>query len=127
LEELGWAGTFLVVVLVMPWIETLLGQALWMVVTSPRSRPTMGYIVPATIWFCFLHAAGSGPGWWPDWDTLDWWLKVLPHAVSSFIFACTFQQGWKHSWWRGIWMTSMVHSIGNLPAGIILSFQASNF
>jgi hypothetical protein len=126
-EELGWAGTLLVVVVAMPWVETLLGQALWMVMTSPRSRPTMGYIIPATIWFCFLHGVGSGSGWLPDFGSLDWWLKLLPHAVSSFILACSFQHGWKHSWWRGIWMTGMVHSAGNLSACIILLFLSGNF
>jgi hypothetical protein len=125
-EELGWAGTLLVVVVAMPWFETLLGQALWMVMTSPRSRPTMGYIIPATIWFCFLHGVGVGSGWLPDLASLDWWLKVLPHAVSSLIFACTFQHGWQHSWWRGIWTTSMVHSVGNLSGRIILFFLPSN-
>jgi len=109
--------------LAMPWIETLLGQALWMVLTSPRARPTMSYLIPATIWFCLLHGAGSLSGWWPS---LDWWLKVLPHAVSSFIFACTFQHGWKHSWWRGIWTTSLVHSVGNLAGRVILLILPGN-
>jgi hypothetical protein len=120
-EDPAWARSFFVLVLVAPWVETLLGQALWMVLTSHRSRPTLGYVIPATIWFCFLHGAGS----WPGWSSLDWWLKVLPHAVSSFILACTFQHGWKHSWWRGIWMTSVVHQVGNLPAWIILRFLPS--
>ena len=125
-EEFGWAGTVFVELLLGPWLETLLAQTLWMLITSPRSRPTMVYIVPATIWFCYLHGAASGPGWWPDWDRLDWWLKVLPHAASGFILACTFQHGWKHSWWRGIWMTSMVHCVGNLSARIIIFFLPSN-
>jgi hypothetical protein len=119
-EKLGWPGTFLVAAVVAPWIETILGQALWMVMTPTRSRPTMGYIVPATIWFCFLHGAGSGSGWWPGWVSLDWWLMILPHGVASFILACTFQHGWTHSWWRGIWTTSMVHCAGNLAGLMIL-------
>jgi hypothetical protein len=94
--------------LVAPWIETLLGQALWMVLTPRRSRATANYVVGATVWFCSLHGIGLGLG------SLEWWLSILPHGVASFLLACTFLQGWKHSWARGIWMTSTVHSVGNL-------------
>lgn len=105
-ERFGWLGLFLMAVVVIPWIETGLGQALPMVLTRFLPRPTIVYLFLATVWFSYLHAMDQQGSWF--------WIMIFSHVVGSFIFACTFLHGWKHSWWRGIWMTSVVHTVGNL-------------
>jgi hypothetical protein len=125
-EKFGWYGLFLIAVLFMPIIETGLGQALPIVIAAlatpwikkglgqalPNgparflSRPTTVYLFLATVWFSYLHAM--------DQQGSQFWIMILSHVVSSLILACTFLHGWMHSWWRGIWMTSVVHIAGNL-------------
>ncbi len=104
-ERHGLAGLFFCGVVAIPWIETLLGQALPIVLTRALRRPAVPYMVLATIWFSCVHGLGVDPGWE---------VIILSHLVASFILAGTFLHGWNHSWWRGIWMTTIVHIAGNL-------------
>jgi hypothetical protein len=104
-EKYGVAGLLFCGVVAIPWFETLLGQALPMVLTRALVKPEVPYMVLATVWFACLHGLGVDPGWE---------FMILSHLVGSFILAGTFLHGWYHSWWRGIWMTTIVHTAGNL-------------
>jgi hypothetical protein len=101
----GLAGLFFCGVVAIPWVETLLGQALPMVLTRALPKPSVPYLVLATVWFACLHGLGMDQGWE---------VMILSHLVGALILAGTFLRGWNHSWWRGIWMTTAVHAVGNL-------------
>ncbi|MFN2636994.1 MAG: hypothetical protein ABR585_08210 [Gemmatimonadaceae bacterium] len=93
------------VVIWMPWLETVIGQWLPWDVTRALKLPPAFFVVLATVWFAFLHGLGfHGP---------NFWLMVLSHVIASLLLALTFLQGRKHSLWRGIWMTAMVHMLIN--------------
>jgi hypothetical protein len=59
-KRYGVAGLFFCGVVAIPWYETLLGQALPMVLTRALVKPTVPYMVLATVWFACLHAVGVG-------------------------------------------------------------------
>jgi hypothetical protein len=99
----GLTGVFFFAVVAGTWVETLLGQALPMVLTRALRKPAVPFLVIATVWFACLHARDQG---------LE--VMILSHLVLALILAGTFLRGWHHSWWRGIWMTTIVHAVGNL-------------
>ena len=105
--ENEWGRLFFCGVVAIPWAETLLGQALPMVLFQALRRPAVPYLVLATVWFAGIHGLGVDQGGQA---------MILSRLGGALILSGTFLRGWDHSLWRGIWMATVVHTACNLSA-----------
>jgi hypothetical protein len=109
-KQYGLPLYYSLVVIIMPWLETVIGQWLPWDVTRALRLPNWFFIVLATAWFASLHGLGfQGP---------NFWLMVLSHVIGALLLALTFLQGRKHSRWRAMWMTATVHMLSNFTVSI---------
>ncbi|HUQ99862.1 MAG TPA: hypothetical protein VM166_10430 [Gemmatimonadaceae bacterium] len=109
-QKLGRWGFQILAVVILPWVETLLGQGLPWMITRLLRLPATVFLWVATIGFAFLHGLGfQGP---------DFWVMFLGHLIAAYLLAFTFLQGERGSDWRAIWMTSAVHMLSNLVVGV---------
>lgn len=115
LEKWGALKLALMVVVVAPWIETLIGQGLpWLLTRLVRLPPAV-FLVFSTAWFAWLHGLGF--------HGADFWAMVFGHAIAAFLLAFTYLHGRKHSRWRAVWMTASVHMLVNLSVSVAYTFS----
>lgn len=101
-------AVFIGVVVVGPFVETLLmGVVLKLLSFITRRRYALA-VISCLLW-AGVHSLAS-----PLWGVAVFW--------PFFVFSCSYLAWRRVSWWRAVWVTSLIHMFQNLLPGIGLLF-----
>ncbi|GMV91316.1 MAG: hypothetical protein AMXMBFR82_10940 [Candidatus Hydrogenedentota bacterium] len=102
---------FLLVVLVGPFLETLLlSFGIWLISWFTHVRAMIA-VVSALLWAC-LHSLML-----PTWGLVVFWPFV--------VFSCAYLTWRQKSWIKAIWVAFCIHALQNLLPGIALAMHVS--
>lgn len=102
---------FLLVVLVGPFLETLLlSFGIWLISRFTQTNVLIA-VVSAVLWAC-LHSLML-----PTWGLVVFWPFV--------VFSCAYLTWRRRSWLKAIWVAFCIHALQNLLPGIGLAIHMS--
>ena len=103
-------AVFIGVVVISPIVETLLMGVVFKLL-SFVTRRRYALAVMSCIFWAGLHSVAS-----PPWGLTIFW--------PFFVFSCCYLAWRRVSWWRAVWMTTLVHMLQNLLPGLVVLFSA---
>lgn len=106
INDYGKVGAFLITTIASPFLETLIGQWLPLLLAKWAKRPPPTRILWSAVFFSILHIS-NGPA------------SVIQTFFVGWVLASCFLFCRKHSWAKAYRVTSLAHSIHNLVVFIL--------
>ena len=102
-ENYNWASGLFIACILLPFMESIVGQGLPILVMSLLIKNKIILVLFSSIWFTFLHSIA-----------FDGFAFAILILFAGFIYAWSFLVYKSEGFWKAVTVTTFVHSLYNL-------------